>query len=310
MAAQLLKEGYNPELSITHDSNGEKVSRVYYVENDNYADGMEYRVLNVYGLPLYGSAYPDADSNMVVTNRRAEPYNNDEGGDFVLWKVTIEWSVPTTSTGESETGWTTNTQALARTQQYEVPFEKGYDSSGKLNVPVQSTSYEPLIGVTKYNANLIIDLSYNVGSFDIDNLVEFKNSTNSKNESIAGIKIDKDKGRIIDISRSAKKEDTFGNNYYTVTASIEVTDTDYKIRPMNRGFMKKGDSTDDQPVLYILKKDLASEELGDTGLERIDEPAKLTEKNEVIVGVGAHYLEFTAYPSLNWGALQFPASEG
>ena len=88
---------------------------------------------------------------------------------------------------------------------------------------------------------------------------------------------------------------------------------------MNRGF--KAETQDSAELYYILKKDVSGE-TGDTGNERIDEPAKIGAKgssnadeeasnvlNEVIVGEGADYLKFKQHKTSDWSTLNIPKDQ-
>ncbi len=299
--------GYNPEVSLSQDDNGYKITRTYYVENDDFSDGMEYRIVNLAGIPQSGDNYPDAQIDLPVISRKAEPYNNDEGGDYIYWKVTIEYGVPSDDDNGGQTGaWSTDLRFSSRSQQYEVPFEKAYDDSGKLTVPVESTTGEPLIGVSKYDAKTLLEVSYNVGSFDVSITPTYTNSINASNVSIAGVKVQKGKGRIIDIN-SSLNTDGLGNTYYAMSITIEVVEDDHNIKPMNRGFMRQ--SAGSESLEYIIKEYIATKEVGtDIGAERIDEPAKLDKDSNIITGDTAYYIPFKAYPSLSWNTLQIPSS--
>jgi len=299
--------GYNPEVSLSQDDNGYKITRTYYVENDDFSDGMEYRIVNLEGIPQKGDNYPDAEMNLPVISRKAEPYNNDEGGDYIYWKVTVEYGAPSDDDNGGQSGrWSTDLRFSSRSQQYEVPFETAYDDKGELTIPVESTTFEPLVGVSKYDAKTLLEVSYNVSNFNVSSTPIYTNSINASNVSIAGVRVQKEKGRIIDIN-STLSTDAIGNKYYAMSIAIEVVEGDHKISPMNRGFMRLFPGS--ESFEFIKKKLLATKENGtDIGDERIDEPAKLDKDSNVITGDTAYYIPFNAYPSLSWSSLQIPAS--
>ncbi len=298
--------GYNPEVSLSQDDSGYKITRTYYVENDDFSDGMEYRIVNLEGIPQKGDNYPDAEIDLPVISRKAEPYNNDEGGDYIYWKVTVEYGVPSDDDNGGQTGlWSRDLRLTSRSQQYEVPFENAYGDTGNLDVPVQSTTFEPLPSVTKYDAKTLLEVSYNVGSFNHSVIPSMTNSINKYNVSVAGARVQAGKGRIIDIN-AVSNVDGYGNRYYSVSITIEVVIEDHNIKPMNRGYMRKFPGS--QSLEYIKKEAIASKNAGtDIGDERIDEPAKLDKDSNIITGDNAYYLNFKAYPSLSWGILQIPS---
>lgn len=308
-----LKQGYREPTGKNSTSGGIEFKRVYVVTNPDTTDDMEYRIMNHPIIPKLGDSY-SADNNLKVTDisiSMAEDLN------YLQWEVEVTYKIPDDDSGGAQEGFQRNLQVSGRAQQYETPLEAGYDTNnnqykddGTIIIPVVSTSNEPLL-VTKYDANVILDINQNVSRFDFDWIREFKNSTNAKAGKIVGIDVKKDQARILDISASSQIDNT-GVTYYAMTISIEVTDSDFLIKPMNKGFMKKADSADNTAREYILKSDIGIAESGtDIGNERIDEPARLTLNNEPIPAntKGGYYIPFKAYPSLNWNVLDIPSSQ-
>ena len=312
------KSGYR-EPTGTLDSNGRKVTRVYVIKNNDTSDDMELRILaelellGIYrGAPI-SAAYP----TIIVDTISIE--TTDGEVNFHQWEATVNY-VPLSTIVDPATpvsgGFDTDLQVSGRIQQYEIALDKAYDGSGKKTIPVQSTTNEPLIGLTEYRANAILDISYNIGNFDFTWLKTFPNTTNAATVTLAGTKIEKEKARILDINPQSQIAPN-GDSYYRVTVSIEVTNSDFLIRPMNTGF--KGATQDSDELYYILKKDVSAE-TGETGEERIDEPAKLgaadsinaaegasNALNKVITDATADYLKFKIYKPANWNPLQIPS---
>lgn len=308
-----LKQGYR-DITGKSSKDGQEYKRVYIVSNTDTTVDMEYRIINHNDIPKYGDSYP-ADSNLKVSN---VSISMQEDVNFIEWEAEVTYKLPDDDDDSSETidGFTRDLQVFGRTQQYEVPLEAGYDgsnnqykSNGDIIIPVVSTSNEALL-VSKYDANIVIDITQNVSAFEFDWMRQFKNSTNSKSSNIVGINIGVNQARILDLS-GASQVDATGAVYYAVTMSIEITDTDFNVRPSNKGFMMADPETASEfAVKFITKADIGTGEEGtELGDEPINEPARLTLANVPIPNgdKGAHYLEFKAYPSLDWGVLDIPS---
>ncbi len=306
------KAGYKePTARMTAD--GKEVKRTLVVETDDHSNGVENRILEHADTPNYGDAYPH-DSTITVSDVSVAQALD---GNFLQWEVEVTYkkeSSESESGGDSVDGFKEDLQVSGSTQQYEIPLEGGYDAkneqydNGELSIPVVSTSNEPLL-VSVYRANIIINITMNKSNFDFDWMRQFKNTTNSKRANIVGISVAKDQARILDLSASSQV-DARGVNYYAVTMSIEITDRDYLLRPMNKGRYKAdSNSASDSAVLPILEGDIATSAGDDTKDLPVAEAVRITEKNEPIPNsdTGAHYVEFKGYPSANWGVVNIPS---
>jgi len=312
MALVELKDGYRePTGQINKD--GFEFKRVFVIKNEDTSNGMEYRIATDPVLPKFGDSYPQ-DPALKVSDIQLEMPSDL---NFKHWTAEVTYKVPDEDeeSGQNlQNGLNENLQISVRPQQYEVPFEAGYssknkkyDSSKKLLFPIESTTKEPLI-TSIYKVNTIIEISKDVLSFDYDWVKQFVNSTNFRSGKIAGMNVNKDQARMVDIVPTTQT-DVNGKAYYNVRMSIEITDEDFNLRLMNKGFMR-ADPDDVEKLIYILKKDIAEGEIDtDTGDERIDEPAKLDLDSNLVVGDDAFYIERKPYKSLDWNVLDIPARQ-
>jgi len=312
MALIELKEGYRePTGQINKD--GLEFKRVFVIKNEDTSNGMEYRIATDPELPKFGDPYPQ-DSDLKVSDIQLEMPSDL---NFQHWTAEVTYKVPDEDDDNAQnlqTGLNENLQISVRPQQYEVPFEAGYssnnrkyDSSSKLLFPIESTTKEPLI-TSIYKVNTIIEISRDVLSFDYDWVKQFVNSTNYRSGRIAGMNVNKDQARMVDIVPTTQT-DVNGDPYYNVRMSIEITDEDFNLRLMNKGFMR-ADPDDSEKLIYILKKDIAEGEIDtETGDERIDEPAKLDLDSNLVVGDDAYYIERKPYKSLDWNVLDIPSRQ-
>ncbi len=313
------KAGYKePTMRVT--SNGKEARQTLVVSSPPNVSGIENAIYEHPSTPKYGDVYPYDPSIVVTSVDIAQAVDNN----FVQWEVEVTYSaLETDNGGGGSQGFERNLQVIPRTQQYEVPFEAGYDKDNKqyaeagdeengvkkgdILIPVVSTSNEPLL-VSKYNANMIFDISQNMSRFEYEWIKELKNSTNAKKSKIVGMDVDVDKARIVEMTSSAKQTDETGQDYYTVTVSVEITETDFKIKPSNKGRYKKDpDSQSNFAVLDILESDIRDLREGETD-QPVAEAVRLKKDNTPYTNseTGATYLEFKAYPSLDWGVLDLP----
>jgi hypothetical protein len=97
-----LKDGYTPEVESDKDADGNITARRVYLVTatpDEPQEGLELEVLNFPDLPDVGSIISPNYPNVVFSKKRAEPLISGEDGDFIEWKVEVDYVTDNTGGG-------------------------------------------------------------------------------------------------------------------------------------------------------------------------------------------------------------------
>lgn len=309
MAIQL-KDGYTPNIDATIDSNGWNIKVTYVVTNDDFSDGMEYRILTSSIVPKRGDAYP-SDALISADTVKATPINNGDDGDYINWYVEVNYKTPSDTDQEDANPLDQKASISIRSNQYTKAADKAYaptDEVDSPSIPVQTNTQE-LISLTKIISNANVTIQQNTSSWNPNWTLDFENTLNDSKQSIAGISVGPKQARML-VCTASNAFDNDGNEYFVSTMEIEISKEGFNEKPLNQGFYKQDPDTAD-PIarVLILKKDI-SNETGDKGEEQIEEAWKIDENREPITGEGASYLDFQIMPSVSWKSLPIPRNFG
>lgn len=230
-----------------------------------------------------------------------------------------------------------------------VPFEKAYQAKDKLGAPskpVISSSGTPL-GAVKNDANLIMKLGYYLHTINDDWTVDFHNSVNDADITVANIPIGAKKGLLRTFKPTLQRQyDEEGKliwEYYTIDVEIEIKKDGWTRSLADMSLYGVGiDATNDNAsyVYRIYRCDLLSAGLNGYGPKSLLDEAIRTEGenngwdankiNDMLSGVvpidepmtldgkgglsfdGNNfkpvYLDFEEKPAISWEPLNLPES--
>jgi hypothetical protein len=308
------KDANTPNMEFSNDSNGRTLKHKIVYYTDDISEGVEYRMGTWSGIPQKGDAY-QYDPNLVVSSVRCSPIDNsDEDGSFVYWYAEITYTPLSDEPNGGSDRWQDVPDRISWSgAQYEEVVEKAYAVNGVSTVAngqpigaIESTTREA-IPATKFISNSFVTITTNQADFNPDWISEYENTVISKTSRIAGTGVDKGQARMLRINAS-NQVDGSGQDYYEITIEIEINKQGFNLKPMNRGFYKKDpDTAEPTARLLILKKDI-SNETGDIGDERIEEPWKLDANSNPILDETAYYLDFQVMQESPWSSLPIPSN--
>jgi hypothetical protein len=290
------------------DNDGNSFTRTFVVVSDN-PEETAYKVcatnVGPDQLPDIGDAYPDSAVDLPCTNIRATRRSDSR----LVWDVTATYGIdedesdssgydpddPTTFPADINFGWRTVTEAFERA--YDTVDANGNPIAAVVNRPWK----QPLVGASVERSYLVISITKNfsVGSFDAGDLLDYNDTVNNAEITIADITLAARQGHM-NISATQERS-TSGVKYYAVTYQIDCifNQGGHEIGFLNTGAHYRGDSSTNGSLWkpYL-----------DKFGERFSEPQKIDSAGLLINDSAAVYVYYLPYPQADWSSLTLPTS--
>jgi hypothetical protein len=306
-----LKDGYTPEVESEIDADGNITARrVYLVTAINEPqEGLELEVLGFSELPSIGDSISANYPTVIVNKKRAEPLVSGDDGDFIEWKVDVDYVTDTSSGGFSPNPIDAAPVVSYGSIQYERTVDKAYsanDIEGEPTKAVQNSVGDPFDPpLTNTVSNQYITIQHNLRNFNPDWIIQFENTTNLASTRIAGVSVEAEQARMLTIKGNSLVDPIYGD-YWSVTYEIEVSKEGFIKEVLNSGFNWK-----DPGEINGVKKLITYADLGETGenaKEFVSDPQRLNEDGTIIklVTSDSVYLPFKVLFPKDWGTLNIP----
>jgi hypothetical protein len=277
------------------------------------SDGVEFVVLDAPGIPEVGDLYA---TNVYVTSKRAEPLQSGDDGDWLVWSVEVTLGPPEeidTGGGDPLDPSLPAPTFSYSTIQYERAIDKAYrdeDDEDDPTEPIENVVGDPFDPpLTTAYSTLSISITRSLRSFDLNKILQFQDTTNENSISIAGISVEPEQARMLQIGAQQAIDDA-GEGYWQVSYQVEVSRNGFLKKVLNAGFnqIAIGFPGGKKPIVYGDFFD-DPKDAGDDEKEPVDSPQKLTSSGDLITSGNEdeiYYIPFKVYFAKDWTTLDLP----
>jgi hypothetical protein len=310
-------------MSYSDSPKGRTYSIPYIVHSTTSYDKNIHAARSASGMPAIGSVY-EYDSGVFVSSITLNEVNYVAAGTVFFFTVDYEYSDGSLNTNSSSP-LTEPPKVSFATAKYQVPFEKAYkpgDNQGSPSDDVLNSAKIPFDPpAVKDKVNTIVNIQYNKRTFSGSWIQQFTDTINSSSVSIAGISVPAKCGRINEIGAS-NNYDKDGNEYWTVSISIEISSEPFTRKILDQGMMALNDKgTID--AIYIetdstnktstvkMKSDIAADILSGKdstkSAEPVSEPQRLDGSGKILAqSAKSVYISKEGHFAASWGTLSIP----
>ena len=312
------------EIGYSNQNGKRSYSVKYIVESTTLNDLDIYSAQNATGMPSLGDAYT-YDAGVFVANITLDE-RKDASGSKTVFIFTVDYQTSSsdlTLNQNSADPLSEPPKVSTATVRYQVPFEKAYkdgDSNGEPTEDVLNTAAQPFDPpATREIVHPVITIQYNSRSYNHSWIDDFVGTTNKSSITFVGKTANPNCARINDISAS-NNFDVNGDEYWTISVSIETSKEPFKRKLLSQGMMALNEAgsidniyveTDPDTSASIIKckSDITGlvQKMKDGKAEPVSEPKLLDENGKILAQDGTpYYIEKQGNFKASWNALNIP----
>lgn len=308
--------------SYSHETKGRSYSIPYIVNSTTPYDKNIHAARSASGMPAIGSVY-EHDSGSFC--KRMSLNEVSYGSSETVFYFTADYEPSDGSLNYNSSSPLTEPPKISfATAKYQEPFERAYNDTyqGEPATPVLNSAgiqFDP--PAIKERINTIINIQYNKKTFNGSWIQQYTGTINRDSLTVAGISIPGQCGRINEIGASNNYDEN-GAEYWTISISIEVSNTFMYRKILDQGMMALGSNGTPEPIYVLtdteskqselkLKSDIAADILlgqnSTKTAEPVSEPQKLDGSGGILAaGEEPEYIEFWDNKAISWSTLSIP----
>ncbi|HOD42309.1 MAG TPA: hypothetical protein PKL57_17285 [Candidatus Wallbacteria bacterium] len=310
-------------MSYSDSPKGRTYSIPYIVHSSTAYDRNIHAARSATGMPAIGAVY-EYDSGVFVSSITLNEVSYGTAETVFSFTVDYEYSDGSLNTN-SGSPLTEPPKVSFATAKYQVPFEKAYKSGDRQGSPSDDVLNSAKIPfdppAVKEKVNTIVSIQYNKSTFSGSWIQQFTDTINSSSVSIAGISVPAKCGRINEIGASNNYDEN-GNEYWTVSVSIEISSEPFTRKILDQGMMALNDKgTID--AIYIetdstnktstvkMKSDIAADIISGKNTtksaEPVSEPQRLNGSGKILAqSAKSVYISKEGHFAASWGTISIP----
>jgi hypothetical protein len=307
---------------FTETSKGNSYSIPHIVHSTTVNDRDIRSARNAIGMPVKGAVYL-YDSGVFVSQVTLNEVSYAASETIFFFTVDYEFSDGSLNTN-SGSPLTEPPRVSFATAKYQVPFERSYNTmkNGQPDTAVLNSAKVPFDPpAVKEKTNTIVTIQYNKRTFNGSWIQQFTDTINSSSVTVAGISIPKYQGRINEIGASNNYDEN-GNEYWTISVSIEISSEPFVRKILDQGMMALNDKGT-LDAIYIetdatnktstikMKSDIDADIISGTNktksAEPVSEPQRLDGEGKLLAqSATSIYMSHAAHGGSSWSTLSVP----
>jgi len=308
--------------SYTDGTKGRTYSIPYIVHSSTAYDRNIHAARSATGMPAIGAVY-EYDSGVFVSSITLNEVSYGTAETVFSFTVDYGYSDGSLNTN-SGSPLTEPPRVSFATAKYQVPFERSYNSikNREPDTAVLNSAKVPFDPpAVKEKTNTIVTIQYNKTTFHGSWIQQYTDTINNSSVSVAGISIPKYQGRINEIGASNNYDEN-GNEYWTISVSIEISSEPFVRKILDQGMMALNDKGT-LDAIYIetdatnktstikMKSDIDADIISGTNktksAEPVSEPQRLDGEGKLLAqSATSIYMSHAAHGGSSWSTLSVP----